>query len=359
MEREKRLHEDPLASEKQVGIVLGTMTFATKQIDESTAEQVIDLYTRREGDIQTKKGRDPGAIVQIEIDTAFLYEYCKTEVLLGSIYLQKKVDTTVRWSIATKANPFPNSGKSLKPESIKMQMQTSFKNLGVDRVDIFYLHAPDYKNPIEASLQACQELYQEGKFSELGLSNYSAWQVVDIYHICKSKGWVLPTVYQGMYNPIVRGAEPELFPALRKYGIRFYAYNPLAGGLLTGKYSFDTKPTKGRFVDRKHYMDRYWKDSSFQAVEVVKEACALPDDGATSPSEISLTDATFRWMMHHSQLKAEYGDKIIIGGSSLAQFEQNFNHCYGSVPLPKRVVDAFTAAWDIAKPDAPSYFKTQ
>ena len=65
--------------------------------------------------------------------------------------------------------------------------------------------------PIVPKSQA-HALTSPGKFEELGLSNYAAWQVVDIYHICKTKGYVLPTVYQGMYNCITREVEPELFP---------------------------------------------------------------------------------------------------------------------------------------------------
>lgn len=75
--------------QKQVGIVLGTMTFS-KQVDEPTAEQIIDLYARREGELQ-KKGQDGGA-VEIEVDTAFLYEDGKTEALLGSILKRKRDD---------------------------------------------------------------------------------------------------------------------------------------------------------------------------------------------------------------------------------------------------------------------------
>ena len=72
--------------------------------------------------------------------------------------------------------------------------------------------------------------FAEGKFKEFGLSNYASWEVADIYHICKRNGWVLPTVYQGMYNAITRMVEGELFPALRHFGLRFYAYNTVRNG---------------------------------------------------------------------------------------------------------------------------------
>lgn len=64
-------------------------------------------------------------------------------------------------------------------------------------------------------MRECQQLFVEGKFEALGLSNYSAWQVVDICHLCRENGWVQPTVYQGMYNGVTRSIEVELIPALR------------------------------------------------------------------------------------------------------------------------------------------------
>ena len=74
---------------------------------------------------------------------------------------------------------------------------------------------------LDETLSTMNALYAEGKFKEFGLSNYAGWEVVDIWHRCKEKGWVLPTVYQGMYNGITRDCERHLFPALRRVGMRF------------------------------------------------------------------------------------------------------------------------------------------
>ena len=95
-------------------------------------------------------------------------------------------------------------------------------------VDIWYLHGPDRTTPYEVTLKAVNELYKEGKFKRFGISNYMFWEVAEIVGICRSNGWVQPTVYQGMYNAIQRKVEPELFPCLRKFGIAFYEFNPRA-----------------------------------------------------------------------------------------------------------------------------------
>ncbi|XP_049473917.1 aflatoxin B1 aldehyde reductase member 3-like isoform X2 [Panthera uncia] len=96
-----------------------------------------------------------------------------------------------------KSPPRPIPGRlSLKPDSLRTQLETSLKRLQCSKVDLFCLHAPDHDTPVEETLRACHQLHQEGKFVELGLSNYAAWEVAEICTLCKSSGWILPTVYQ-------------------------------------------------------------------------------------------------------------------------------------------------------------------
>lgn len=113
---------------------------------------------------------------------------------------------------------------------------------------MFYLHGPDRAVPYEVTLKAVDELYKEGKFKRFGISNYMScvrsrlercchhdnhtahgrWEVAEIVGICRRYGYIQPTAYEGLYNAIHRGAEPELFPALRKFGISFYEFNACA-----------------------------------------------------------------------------------------------------------------------------------
>ncbi|EDL13301.1 aldo-keto reductase family 7, member A5 (aflatoxin aldehyde reductase) [Mus musculus] len=232
-----------------------------------------------------------------ELDTAFMY--CDGQ--------SEKV------KIATKANPW--EGKSLKPDSIRSQLETSLKRLQCPRVDLFYLHAPDHSTPVEETLRACHQLHQEGKFVELGLSNYASWEVAEICTLCKSNGWILPTVYQGMYNATTRQVEAELLPCLRHFGLRFYAYNPLAGGLLTGKYKYEDKDGKqpvGRFFGNnwaETYRNRFWKEHHFEAIALVEKALQTTY-GTNAPR---MTSAALRWMYHHSQLQGTRGGRSHLG----------------------------------------------
>ncbi|XP_048206323.1 aflatoxin B1 aldehyde reductase member 3-like [Perognathus longimembris pacificus] len=290
-----------------------------------------------------------------ELDTALVYADGQSESILGGLGLGLG-GRDCRVKIATKANPL--SGKSLKAASIRSQLETSLKRLQCSRVDLFYLHLPDHGTPVEETLQACHQLHQEGKFVELGLSNYASWEVAEICTLCKSNGWIMPTVYQGMYNAITRQVETELFPCLRRFGLRFYAYNPLAGGLLTGKYSYEDKDSKkpeGRFFGNtwaEIYRDRYWKEDHFKAIALVEKAL----QAAYGPSAPSMTSAALRWMYHHSQLQATHGDAVILGISNLKHLEQNLAATEQG-PLEPVVVEAFDQAWNLVAHKCPNYFR--
>ncbi|XP_003506936.2 aflatoxin B1 aldehyde reductase member 2 isoform X1 [Cricetulus griseus] len=290
-----------------------------------------------------------------ELDTAFMYCDGQSESILGGLGLGLgSGDCTVK--IATKANPW--DGKSLKPDSVRSQLETSLKRLQCPRVDLFYLHAPDHSTPIEETLRACHQLHQEGKFVELGLSNYASWEVAEVCTLCKSNSWILPTVYQGMYNATTRQVEKELLPCLRHFGLRFYAYNPLAGGLLTGKYKYEDKDGKqpvGRFFGNswaETYRNRFWKEHHFEAIALVEKALQTTY-GSSAPS---MTSAALRWMYHHSQLQGNRGDAVILGMSSLEQLEQNLAATEEG-PLEPAVVDAFNQAWNLVAHECPNYFR--
>lgn len=308
-------------------VILGTMTFG-KQVDQKQSARMVEAFLARG---------------HVELDTAYSYVDGKTEEILGQILPA----VSGRLILATKANPWAGGG--LNPESVREQLETSLRRLRREAVDIFYLHAPDLNTPISVTLAACQSLFREGKFKELGLSNYAAWQVADICHICRRESWVCPTVYQGMYNAITRDVERELFPALRAFGLRFYAYNPLAGGLLTGKHTdVHVEPAEGRFSGNPMYLERYWKAVYFGAVQRIREACR--DAG------LAMTAAALRWAMRHSMMRAELGDGCILGASTLVHLEENLTAVEGDA-LPPEVTRAFDEAWADARPACPKYFR--
>lgn len=103
-------------------------------------------------------------------------------------------------TLATKV--YPTEPGIHKPQVLREKFESSLKKLGTDQVDIFYLHAPDRSVPFEETLAEVDKLHKEGKFVQLGLSNYTAFEVAEIVILCKERGWVRPTIYQAMYNAI-------------------------------------------------------------------------------------------------------------------------------------------------------------
>jgi aflatoxin B1 aldehyde reductase len=279
-----------------------------------------------------------------EFDTAYVYNDGDSEKFLGNALKNINSGSPI---IATKVNP-RITGR-LDRESIQAQLQESLSRLQRKSVDILYLHFPDPTTPLYETLECCSELHKKGYFKELGLSNYPAWQVVHIWHLCKENGWLTPSVYQGLYNGLSRNIEAELMPALRELGMRFYAFNPLAGGILSGKHSDIDNITSGRFTHRPNYKERYWKKEFFEALNVLNEAC--------DNSGITIVEAAFRWLAEHSQLDGTAGDGVLIGTSNIDQLKQNLSF-FGKGKLEKGVLDAFDSAWNISKSESPAYFRT-
>lgn len=313
-------------NKKPVNLILGTMTFGESVFMPDVGEFINAFLDA---------GYD-------ELDTAYVYNEGNCEKFLGKVL----PELNRPFKIATKVNP-RISGR-LDAEAAYKQVNESLERMRLESVDTVFLHFPDPATPVEGVLGAMADLHDQGKYKELGLSNFPAWMVTDVWHICDKHGWVKPTVFEGVYNPLTRRAEAELNDCLNNFGMRFYAYNPMCGGLLTGRYGkFEDTPTDGRFTHRPNYQGRYWKKSFFDGVEVIK--------AAAEKHGISSIEATYRWLAFHSMLNAERGDAILIGASKLNHLLSNMETVKAG-PLPEDMVASFDEAWKITKGDSPEYF---
>ncbi|KAF9500383.1 Aldo/keto reductase [Pleurotus eryngii] len=332
------------AQKSILNVVMGAMTFGAEGQEGARVHDIKDV----EAILDAFQAHG-----HTEVDTARVYAGGTSEEYLG------RVDHRGRGlKIETKLVPWRSHGFSHDPEGLRKHLLASKKALNIDTLEIWYLHAPDRTVPYEVTMKAVDELFKEGHFKRFGISNYAAWEVAEIVGICKANGYILPTVYQGIYNAIHRNVEPELFPCLRKFGIAFYEFNPLAGGFFTDRYlspdglSPDGQPEKGSRFDPertqgKAYRDRYWNDAYFGALTSIKK---VADDHKLTLAEISL-----RWVTNHSLMKREYGDAILIGASSLKHIEQNLVDLEKG-PLPEDVVKALDDAWFKVKPYATKYY---
>ena len=318
-------------------IILGTMTFGP---DKDTGARITSLEDYNKAlDYFQAQGFN-------EIDTARLYIGGKQEAWTAQAHWKER-----GLKLATKCYPTkPGQHSAVK---VRETLELSLRELNTDCVDIFYLHAPDRSVPFEETLKVCNDMHKEGKFVELGLSNYTAFEVAEIVIMCKERGWVRPTVYQGMLNAIARSIESEVVTACHRYGMSIVTYNPLGGGILSGKIKSAEVPTEGRFSDADsvmgtRYRKRYFKDATFDALRVIEPVA--------QKHNLTLPEIGLRWVRHHSALQIDDGkDGIIIGVSSFAQLESNLKDLEKG-PLPDEVVKALDDAWMVAKPTTADYW---
>ncbi|KAI0371014.1 Aldo/keto reductase [Pilatotrama ljubarskyi] len=334
----------------ELNIIMGAMTFgeAGKQgasvTDIEEIRAILDIFQ---------------AHGHYEVDTARLYAMGTSEEYLAKADWKKRglvVDTKLyplsAFEFYRKLLP-SNISVTHKPEDLRKWLAVSLEALNTDSIDLWYLHGPDRTTPFESTLRAVNELHKEGKLKCLGVSNYMSWEVAEMVGICKANGWIQPTVYQGSYNAVNRKVEPELFPCLCKFGIAFFAYNPLGGGFFTGRYhSTEEKVEPGTRFDPdtilgSSYRNLYWNEHYFKGIKAVEEVA--------KKHRLTLTEVALRWLSHHSLLKREHGDAIIIGASRVKHVEQNLDDLEKG-PLPEEVVKALDEAWISVSSYAGDYF---
>lgn len=263
-----------------------------------------------------------------ELDTARVYNAGKSEEMLGNIPEAKD-----QFVIATKAPGF--SGGSLAYQKVLDNCNASLAALKQSRIELYYFHGPDRQTPLEESCRAINQLHREGKIVQFGVSNYSAAEVEEIQSLCDANAWLRPTVYQGGYNPLGRTNETDLFPTLKKFGMRFYGFSPLAGGFFSRPAEqLREPPAGGRMDQMKHFKDMYVSDLTLRHHDLLTEEC--------KKAGVELKEATLRYMAHHSALGPE--DGLILGASSQQQMEENLVACEHG-PLPENVVAAFERLW--------------
>ncbi|EIW65256.1 Aldo/keto reductase [Trametes versicolor FP-101664 SS1] len=331
-----------------LNIVMGAMTFGEKGKEGARVHDLEGIKAIL--DVFQSHGH-------YEIDTAKTYSQGTSEELLGKINWKER-------GLAMDTKLYPNAGDprwaalgietvSHSPEDLRKFLDRQLKTLNTDSLDMWYLHGPDRTTPYEDTLRGVNDLYKEGKFKRFGISNYMSWEVAEIVGICEAKGYVKPAVYQGIYNAIHRKVEPELFPCLRKFGIAFYEFNPLGGGFFTGRYhSLEDSVEPGSRFDPNRYMGqayraRYWKEPYSKALAAIEEV--------SKKHGLTLAEVALRWISHHSLLRAEHGDAVLIGASSVKHIKENLVDLEKG-PLPEEVVKVLDEAWLSVSQYSSEYF---
>ena len=227
------------------------------------------------------------------------------------------------------------NGAGLGRAHILYAVDASLKRLKTDHIDLYMAHAFDENVPLEETLRAFEDIVLAGKVRYIGVSNWAAWQMSKALGIASMRGY-LPFICDELrYNLLFRRAEKEIFPMCRTEGMGIIAYNPLAGGLLSGKYTSHLVPADGsRFdlaVGGELYHERYWYQAVLKAVDTY---CGLCRAWGRNP----VTTAV-QWALLQKNINC-----VLIGASRPEQLEDSLAAC-SAQPLDAEQLDALDALW--------------
>ena len=300
------------------------MTFGS-QMDEATAHRTLDYCV------------DHGINF---IDTANVYNRGESERITGKWMARNRSKVVLATKVRGKMGDGADE-QGLSKAAILKAVDASLQRLQTDHFDLYYLHQPDYDVPVEESLGAMESLVKAGKIRYPASSNYSAWQVTEMLWLADKHKWTPATVTQPMYNLLARGIEQEYLPMTQHFGLANCVYNPLAGGMLTGKQQRDKPQAGTRFDNNQMYLDRYWHPGYFDAVEKLQQIAATA--GRT------LVSLALNWIWHHTSI-----DCVILGASRLEQLEENLK-ALGDGPLSKETLEACDQVWRDLRGITPKY----
>ena len=209
------------------------------------------------------------------IDTADVYAKGESERITGKLIAGDRA----RWVVATKvANPMPSGDGSEDPNRrgtgrkwVMQAIEESLERLGLDYVDIYYIHRDTGSVPMEETVAAMGDLIGEGRIRYWGVSNLRGWRIAEAVRACEELGVEKPVVCQPYYNAMNRQPENDILPACHHYGIGVVPYSPLARGVLTGKYPPGSEPPAETRAGRKdkRMLETEFREESLRIAELL------------------------------------------------------------------------------------------
>jgi len=308
-------------------ICLGTMTFGDQLPEQGAIEASAYAF-------------DSGINFFDTADIYFRGGAGESERITGKAIKPFRKDIVLATKCCGPMSMNPND-RGLSRKHVFDAVEASLKRLDTDYIDILYYHFPDPDTPVEDFVMTANMLIQQGKIRYYGLSNFSAWQTCEAYLTAKHMNLAAPVVTESVYNLVTRGVEDEMLPMLQSHPMGLVCYNPLAGGLLTGKHSKGAAAPDSRFTREKGYANRYFLDNNLDAVEELKAIAA--DCG------ISLIELALKWLLAQKQVTS-----VITGFSKVEHLKQNIEMAERpmEVSLP---ADRIDEVWKVLKGNRYSY----
>ena len=307
---------------KVSAICLGSATFGN-QINEIEATNIIEIALAAGANF---------------LDTADVYAKGRTEEIIGKALKGKRQSVVLATKVGQRAGPgFNDVGLSRK--HIMQGVEDSLRRLGTDYIDLYYVHEPDYDTPIEETLYALDGLVHQGKVRYIACSNFRAWQLCKALWVSDLHGLARFDCIQPPYNLLLRDIEYELLPLCASEGTGVCVFNPLAGGLLTGKHDPDKPPAEGtRFALERlgpMYQKRYWSAANFEAVASLRQ---IAEEHGRSLPQFAIA-----WILSNKVVTS-----AICGATSVKHLEHNLGAT--EVNLSEEELAACDSVWQQLRP---------
>ncbi|MDN3954408.1 aldo/keto reductase [Sporolactobacillus laevolacticus] len=278
---------------KVSNLAFGTMSFGSTA-DEATSKAMFDRC--REAGINF-------------FDSADVYAGGHSEEILGSLIKGSRDDVVITSKVFWPTGQDINA-RGLSRRHVVRGAEASLRRLQTDYIDFYIVHDFDENTPIEETLRALDDLQRQGKILHAGVSNWAAWQIMKAQGIAAKELLGRFEIIEPMYSLVKRQAEVEILPMAQAEQMGVIAYSPLGGGLLTGKYGVDKRPTSGRLVDEARYSDRYADEENYVAAD---RFAAYAREHNVAPATLAVA-----WVKANPVITAP-----IIGARNLKQLEDS------------------------------------
>jgi aryl-alcohol dehydrogenase-like predicted oxidoreductase len=287
-------------------LCLGAMTFGTEWgwgADESVSRSQLDLFLERGGNF---------------IDTANKYTEGSSERMLGELIQGRREQVVLATKYTLNMRPGdPNAGGNQRKNMVQ-SVEASLERLRTDYIDLYWVHVWDRVTPIEEVMRALDDLVRAGKILHVGVSDYPAWKIAQANTLAVLKDWTPFVALQIEYNLTLRDGERDLIPMAREMGIGVLPWSPLAGGVLTGKYSKDDMGPPPKSPEE-------WASEDGSRRNLVKgriteRNLAIADETVGVAKEIGCTPAqvALRWLLEKPGVTSP-----ILGARTMDQLEDN------------------------------------
>ncbi len=245
------------------------------------------------------------------LDTADVYNKGVSEEIVGRAVREVPGD----WIVATKVGNAMGQGPNdvgLSRRRVVEACEASLRRLGLETIDVYYLHREDPDTPLEETVSALAQLLRQGKIRYVGVSNFRAWRIAELVRLCDAAGIDRPVVCQPYYNAMNRMPEVEVLPACAHHGLGVVPYSPLARGVLTAKYppeAFDAPDSDSRAGRRDPRMlETEWRRESLEAARRLK---AHAEAKGTTPVALAVA-----WVLANPLVTS-----VLAGPRTLAQWK--------------------------------------